>query len=113
MKTPEEQVAATNIPPEENGNGVHHSTPSAPRGPRPISKEDFEVKNKRRLVLLDKEYDGGGLTSEEEAEMASLEADVDRYLDALPPTTEQLFAHLKETARRSGMSEEKLNQWFP
>jgi hypothetical protein len=109
MKTPEEQAAATNAPAEETTNGVPQPpAPPAPPVP-PMSKEEFEAKNKRRHELINKEFDGGGLSQEEQGELTRLEEETDRYIDAIVPLPFHLLEEIKESFRWEGIDVDKLD----
>jgi hypothetical protein len=69
-----------------------------------MSKKEFEAKNKRRHELIDKEFDGGGLTEEEKEELARLEKETDQYLDAVFPLPFHIIEKMKELARKDGIS---------
>jgi hypothetical protein len=103
MKAPDEPPTAVTPPTEGANLGVPLSVSPSRNGPPP-SKEEFEIMNRRRLALIDKEYDGGGLTAAETTELAQLTAAVGRYLDALSPTTDEIINHLKGRARKAGLS---------
>jgi hypothetical protein len=105
MKTPEEQAAETNTPAEETTNGVPQP-PSAAPAPKvlPMSEEEFRAKNNRRHDLIWKEYDGGGLTEEEEKELERLQNETQRYVEALHPMSFAMIEEAKEIARRQGIS---------
>jgi hypothetical protein len=109
MKTPDEPTTAMTPPTVGANNGVPQSVALSRNGPPP-SKDEFEVMNRRRLALIDKEYDGGGLTDQETTELAQFTTAVSRYLDALSPTTEEIINHLKGRARKAGLSLDEFDQ---
>jgi hypothetical protein len=103
MKTPQEQLAASSTPADETTKGVHQAPAAPPKGEPPMSKKEFEAKNTRRLELIDKEFDGGELTNEEERELAQLDEETDRYIDALYPLPFHMLEGLREIAIREGL----------
>jgi hypothetical protein len=104
MKTPEEQAAATNAAADETTNGVPvPSMPALKSGP-PFTKAEFEVKNARRHELIDKKYNGGGLTDEEGQELERLQKETGEYIDAIFPLPFEMIEKLKELARKDGIS---------
>lgn len=109
MKEPDEPTTAVNQSTGEANDGVPRSATPSPNVPPP-SAEEFEAMNRRRLDLIDKEYDGGGLTTEEAAELAYLTCAVGRYLDALSPTTDKIIEHIKGRARKAGLSLDDFDQ---
>jgi hypothetical protein len=59
----------------------------------------WDAKNRRRIFLINKEFDEG-LTASEKAELRELQEDVDRHVDALHPLPTREVSQLLETARR-------------
>src|SRR5579872_6192888 len=110
MKTPEEQSAATNAGADETTNGVPQPPVASPKAVPPMSKNEFEAKNKRRLELINKDFDGGGLNKEEQEELTRLEEETDRYIDAVFPLPFHLLEEIKESFRREGIDVDKLDK---
>jgi hypothetical protein len=55
--------------------------------------------NKRRLTLIEKKY-AGGVTAEEEAELAALQAKMDEHLDAVAPVPLEQLEAFEEEVRK-------------
>lgn len=107
MKKPRKEPRATTSPPDATTNGVTQP-PSVPAKKKPpMSKKEFESKNKRRLELLGKEFDGGELTKEEEQELAELTKETERYVDAVYPLPFAMLDELRDIARREGLIDKK------
>jgi len=49
------------------------------------NEEEYQVANERRCELIDKDIEGGGLTREEQKELAELELQVSDYNDLHHP----------------------------
>jgi hypothetical protein len=63
------------------------------------AEEPWEAKNRRRIFLINKEFDEG-LTASEKAELRELQEEVDRHVDALHPLPTREVSQLLEKARR-------------
>lgn len=87
---------AENGPPPPAPREGHQGAP-----PGVISRAEFNVKNRRRIELVDKEIDST-LTPAEEDELRHLEAEVDAYARANFPNPFEVLERAEERARRLG-----------
>lgn len=74
----------------------------------PVSKQKARAMirklNPRRGELIHKKHSGGGLTVEENEELAELDLEVGRYVDVVAPIDTTKMRELEEILGRNGLS---------
>jgi hypothetical protein len=110
MKTPEEQTAAPTRSADQAINGIHQPPGLPSNGEPPMSKQEFEAKNKRRLELIEKDLHRGGLSKEEEDELTHLEEVTDYYIDTIFPLPFAQLEEIKEAFRRDGINVDQMDK---
>jgi hypothetical protein len=101
----EKTISVTPPATEVNGATTHlASQESHPRGKLPPDlQQQVDTLNKRRLALIDKEFDGGGLNPEEAQELERLQDQVFGILDAYWPLPFDKLTEIRECMKREGL----------
>jgi DNA-binding transcriptional ArsR family regulator len=85
------------------GKGVAISQGDAKTRSKPIDLGTWEVLNRRRLTLIDKEVEQG-LTPAERTELRGLQKKADAYLDIVAPLPFEIFDKLRVCAKLDGLN---------